>query len=131
MGGAAYKVTSVSFGVESANVTQPVTVRLYTNAGAAVPWRDTDADRDDNDQCDSGANRDGSDDAIGGDGTGWDERTGDGAVYAGWASSREPVLCGIECVTGDRAELLECDGVWSNNADDDSGAWIPEHAHRV
>src|SRR5437773_7699823 len=30
MGGAGFSVTSVSFGVESANNTQPVTVRLYT-----------------------------------------------------------------------------------------------------
>ena len=37
VGGAAYNVTSVSFGVESANNTQPVTVRLYTNAGAPFP----------------------------------------------------------------------------------------------
>ena len=37
VGGAAYNVTSVSFGVESANNTQPVTVRLYTNSGAPFP----------------------------------------------------------------------------------------------
>jgi hypothetical protein len=37
VGGAAYNVTSVDFGVESANNTQPVTVRLYTNAGAPFP----------------------------------------------------------------------------------------------
>ena len=37
VGGAQYNVTSVSFGVESANNTQPVTVRLYTNSGGAFP----------------------------------------------------------------------------------------------
>jgi len=37
VGGAAYNVTSVDFGVESANNTQPVTVRLYTNSGAPFP----------------------------------------------------------------------------------------------
>ena len=37
VGGAQYNVTSVSFGVESANNTQPVTVRLYTNSGAPFP----------------------------------------------------------------------------------------------
>src|SRR4029079_3956330 len=37
VGGAAYNVTSVDFGLESANNTQPVTVRLYTNSGAPFP----------------------------------------------------------------------------------------------
>ena len=40
VGGAEYNVTSVSFGVEEATGaggTQPVTVRLYTNAGGAFP----------------------------------------------------------------------------------------------
>ena len=40
VGGAQYNVTSVSFGVEEATGaggTQPVTVRLYTNAGGAFP----------------------------------------------------------------------------------------------
>jgi hypothetical protein len=37
VGGAGYEVTSVDFGVESANNTQPVTVRLYTNSGAPFP----------------------------------------------------------------------------------------------
>ena len=37
VGGLAYNVDSVSFGVESANNTQPVTVRLYTNSGGAFP----------------------------------------------------------------------------------------------
>jgi len=37
VGGVAYNITSVDFGVESANNTQPVTVRLYTNSGAPFP----------------------------------------------------------------------------------------------
>jgi hypothetical protein len=37
VGGAQYDVSSVSFGVSTANHTQPVTVRLYTNAGGAFP----------------------------------------------------------------------------------------------
>ena len=35
-GGAQYEVTSVSFGVESANVTQPVRVRLYTTTNFPI-----------------------------------------------------------------------------------------------
>ena len=37
VGGFQYSVTSVDFGLESANNTQPVTVRLYTNSGAPFP----------------------------------------------------------------------------------------------
>src|SRR6185295_5790154 len=36
-GGAQFILTSVDFGVESANNTQPVTVRLYANNGGAFP----------------------------------------------------------------------------------------------
>ncbi len=36
-GGAQYNVSSISFGVELANQTQPVTVQLYTNSGGAFP----------------------------------------------------------------------------------------------
>ena len=36
-GGVQYNVSSVSFGIDSANNAQPVTVRLYTNAGGAFP----------------------------------------------------------------------------------------------
>ena len=45
-------MTSVSFGVEEATGaggTQPVTVRLYTNSGGSIPWRNADPDRDDHD----------------------------------------------------------------------------------
>src|ERR1051325_5047997 len=37
VGGQQYNITSVSFGVESANNSQTVTVRLYTNSGGAFP----------------------------------------------------------------------------------------------
>ena len=131
-GGAQYNVTSVSFGVESANVTQSVTVRLYTTTNFPVGFPGSltqiGTTTINVGPGDTGTVRH---DAFGGNGPGWNLATGHGTLYAGRRSYRPLVLCRLECGGGNGTELYQCGGLRVSGADDDSGHRLPEHAHRV
>ena len=131
VGGAAYNVTSVSFGVESANNTQPVTVRLYTNSGAPFP---------------GGTRTQIATSTINVTAAQTGTVVTTPLVVTVPAGTSELVMelftpdgttagnlffVGSNATTGDGAELPERDSVWNHDADDDSGDRVPEHAHCV
>ena len=98
---------------------------------SSIPEWDDDADCDNDNQRDSGTEWNGSKHTNHGDSASGNVGTGDGALYSRRPDGREPVVCGIECGTGNGAKLPECGRMRNYNSDNDRSARIPEHAHCV